>query len=143
MKNAKDVIISISGLQGGSNPPDSIEFVTNGKYHFEKDRIRLTYQESELTGMEGTETSISVTPEGVIMSREGMMNTRMSFIVGKRDTFLYDTPFGSATMALDTYRIQNRLGEHGGSMEIDYVLDLDHVVVGRNKFKINVREQRI
>jgi hypothetical protein len=26
-------------------------------------------------------------------------------------------------------------------MEIDYVVDMDHAVFGRNKFRINVREQ--
>ena len=31
--------------------------------------------------------------------------------------------------------------EHGGSMEIDYVVDMDHAVFGRNKFQMHVREQ--
>ena len=33
-------------------------------------------------------------------------------------------------------------GPMGGDMEIDYIVDLDHGVVGRNKFRINVREQK-
>ena len=45
-------------------------------------------------------------------------------------------------MGLDTHRISSTLGERGGDMEIDYVVDFDHAVVGRNKFKINVREQK-
>ena len=60
---------------------------------------------------------------------------------GTKNTFLYDTPFGSATMGLDTHRIHSTLGPKGGDMEIDYVVDFDHAVVGRNKFRINVRER--
>ena len=32
------------------------------------------------------------------------------------------------------------LDEHGGDLEIDYVVDFDHAAVGRNTFRINVRE---
>ena len=63
MENAIDVIISISGLQD-ARTPDNIEFVTCGKYSYEKNFIRISYMESELTGLEGTQTTITITPEG-------------------------------------------------------------------------------
>ena len=44
-------------------------------------------------------------------------------------------------MGLDTHRISSSLGEGGGELEIDYIVDFDHTVVGRNRFKINVRER--
>ena len=92
--------------------------------------------------MKGTRTSFIISPEQVVLAREGTMTSRMIFREGIKNTFLYDTPYGSATMGLDTHRISSTLGERGGDMEIDYVVDLDHAVVGRNKFKINVREQK-
>ena len=140
MENAIDVIISISGLQDAGTP-DNIEFVTCGNYCFEKGCIRISYQESELTGLEGTQTTITVTPEGVFLTREGTMTTCMKFIEGQRDSFLYDTPFGSATMTIDTNRIRTAFSPHGGVMEIDYVIDIDHSLVNRSKFRLNVREQ--
>lgn len=139
----KDVIISITGMQlldGGRD--DQIELSTGGKYGVEGDETVFSYMESELTGMEGTKTSFSVKPSGVIMSREGSLNTRMVFEEGKKHFFLYETPYGAVTMGVDTHRINNHLREDGGDIEIDYVLDFDHVVIGRNKFKINVREQK-
>jgi uncharacterized beta-barrel protein YwiB (DUF1934 family) len=78
---------------------------------------------------------------GVVMSREGKLNSQMIFQEGRKHQFLYETPFGAATMGVITSRIQNKLSEHGGDMEIDYVIDFDHTVVGRNKFLINVRER--
>ena len=140
----KDVIISIVGTQ---NPDaadrDSVELVTDGKYDYSPNgETKLYYSESELTGLEGTTTSFTVSPMGIVMSREGKTNTCMVFEQGKKHYFLYDTPFGSATMGVDTSRIRSSLDEHGGDMEIDYTVDFEHAVIGRNNFKIYIREAR-
>lgn len=138
----KDVIISITGVQSyPQGTDDSVELVTEGKYSFRDGRGELSYMESELTGMQGTRTSFTFTPTEVVLSREGTLTSKMIFREGTKNTFLYDTPFGSATMGLDTHRIHSTLGPKGGDMEIDYVVDFDHAVVGRNKFRINVRER--
>ena len=138
----KDVIISVTGVQQGVNGPDSMELVTAGQYGQDEKETLLTWQESELTGMEGTKTSLRVQRDGVVLSREGKLNTRMEFEEGKKRYFLYETPFGSATMGLNTRRIVNRLGRHGGEIEIDYSVDIDQTVVGRNRFFIRVKEPR-
>ena len=138
----KDVIISITGSQYAEQDSDeAMELVTDGQYCFKNGRGKLTYKESALTGMEGTVTSFLISPGEVILSREGTLTSRMVFREGTKNTFLYDTPYGSTTMGLDTHRISSSLGEGGGELEIDYIVDLDHTVVGRNRFKINVRER--
>ena len=138
----KDVIISITGTQDAPQGEDNtIELVTEGKYCFKDGRGKLTYMESELTGMAGTKTSFTFSPDEVVLSREGTLTSCMIFRQGTKNTFLYDTPYGSTTMGLDTHSIRSTLGEKGGEMEIDYIVDFDHAVVGRNKFKINVRER--
>jgi len=138
----KNVIISIMGTQNFSvGDDDSIELVTDGEYCYSDDETTLTYMESELTGLEGTKTSFKVNPMSIVMSREGTLNSSMVFEEGRKHFFLYETPYGSATMGVNTSRIMTRLGEHGGKMEIDYMVDFDHSVVGRNKFVIDIREQ--
>ena len=138
----KDVIISVTGIQQSSDGPDAMELVTAGQYGVSADEIRLTWEESELTGMEGTRTSLTVQPRSVRLEREGSLNTSMEFEEGRKHYFLDETPFGAATMGLDTHRIRNRLGAHGGDMEIEYVVDMDQNVVGRNRFYIQVREPK-
>ena len=138
----KDVIISVTGVQQGVNGPNAMELVTAGQYGQDEKETLLTWQESELTGMEGTKTSLRVQRQGVVLSREGTNNTRMEFEEGKKRYFLYETPFGSATMGLNTRRIVNRLGLHGGEIEIDYSVDMDQTGVGRNRFYIRVQEPR-
>ena len=65
----KDVIISVTGVQNSQDGPDSLQLVTAGKYGVDSDQICLTWEESELTGMEGTRTSITVQPRSVVLSR--------------------------------------------------------------------------
>lgn len=139
--NMRDVIISITGVQNDPNgDKDSVELVTTGQYGMENDEIRFTYEESELTGLDGTRTTFTVSPMGVVLRREGNLNSEMVFQQGRKNFFLYETPYGSATMGVDTRRIDTRLGEHGGDLELDYDIDFNHTPMGRNKFKINVRE---
>ena len=138
----KKVLISIKGSQRyDDNESDSIELITDGEYLYsESGETTFTYMESELTGLEGTRTSFTVSPNTVTMLREGKLNSRMIFEEGKKHIFLYDTPFGAATMGVNTHHLASELGEKGGEMEIDYILDFEHAVIGHNKFKINIRE---
>ena len=139
----KNVMISIKGLQlDPDGEQNGVEFVTDGVFEFQNGQGSFSYMESELTGMEGTKTSFEISPLGVIMTREGKLNSRMVFVEGKKHNFLYETPFGATTMGVNTKSISIDLHENGGDMEIDYVVDFQHSIVGRNMFKINVREQK-
>jgi len=139
----KDVIISIKGTQNDSEGGDNIiELETDGVFAYENGEGMLSYMESELTGLNGTKTSFTIGPMGIVMTREGSLNSRMVFEKGRKHNFLYETPFGSATMGVDTTNISMSFDEHGGNMEIDYVVDFQHSVVGHNMFKIRVSEQR-
>jgi len=137
----KEVMISIKGLQEIDGGEDGTELITQGSYTYGEDGIRLSYMESELTGLGGTKTDFLVRPGEVILSRTGSVTSQMIFQKGRRHDFVYETPHGMLTMGLDTHRIVTELGEHGGDMEIEYDLNFDHAIISRNKFKINVREQ--
>ncbi len=138
----KDVIISVTGIQHGRNGPDAMQLVTAGQYGVDHDQICMTWEESELTGRAGTRTSVTVQPNSVVLTRDGEAETAMEFEQGKKHYFLYETPFGSATMGLNTRRIRSSLGLHGGEVEIDYTVDVDQTIIGRNRFYIQVQEPK-
>ena len=138
----KDVIISVTGFQNGRHGPDSMQLITAGQYGVDADEIKLTWEESELTGLEGTRTSITIQPRSVVVRREGELNSTLEFEEGRKSYFLYETPFGSATMGVDTQRIRSCLDFHGGEMEIEYTLDVNQTIVGRNRFYIRVQEPK-
>ena len=140
----KDVVISIRAIQAcGMDDEDLVEFTTDGLYTFDGEVGCLTYMETEVTGLEGTRTSVMVMPDQVVVDRDGLITSRMVFKEGSRDSFLYNTPYGTATMNINTRRIHRQVGEHGGNVEIDYVVDMEHAVVTRNKFQLNITEQNM
>ncbi len=81
-------------------------------------------------------------PDQVVVDRDGMITSRMIFREGLKNSFLYNTPYGQATLGIYTNSIRRDMGEAGGSVEIDYVVDMEHAVVSRNRFQITVTEQQ-
>ena len=140
----KDVFITIKSSQNvGGNETDGAELITRGTYQYGKNGIRLSYMESELTGLEGTKTVFHVKPDEVVLSRKGSVYSQMVFHPGECSNFIYRTQYGLLQMGLDTLRLECALDEHGGSMEIEYDLDFERSFLSRNKFKINVREKEL
>ncbi len=142
----KDVIISIRGTQHSYQPgeegegPESVELVTDGRYEYGGDSSYFVYQESELTGMEGTVTTFRVEDGLVTLTREGAVNSQMLFQKGRKHVFLYDTPFGAMTMGVDTQQLRSETNEHGGKLDIIYSVDVDNVPLGKNIFRIDWKE---
>ena len=137
----KDVWISISNHQSdGQQEEDTMVFDTAGSYYYDDGVGVLSYQESELTGLEGTRTSVMVMPNQVVVDRDGMLTGRMIFREGMKDSYPYSTPYGQMMLGIDTRRIHHNFNENGGDVEIDYITDLAHTFVSRNKFRISVKE---
>ena len=138
----KDVVISINSIHRFEDrEEDRVEFTTDGQYRFEDGTGYISYQETDVTGLEGTETCVEVHPDEVVVDRRGSITSRMVFRRGEQNRFQYETPFGMATLGMDTKRIRHDIGADGGSVEIDYVLNVEHAIVERNRFTLNVRVQ--
>lgn len=135
--NAVIKIKSTQGLEFAR--ADEIEFVTDGEYLHDESGTLIKYMESELTGLSGTETALSIKGDEVIVRRRGTLNSRMEFREGEKSRFLYDTQFGSATLSVDTRKIKTRTDPTGCDIQIDYIVDMDHAIVSRNSLKVNVK----
>ena len=101
----------------------------------------LSYQETALTGMEGTTTRFQIQGPRVILTRSGTVNSQMVFEEGRQHTSLYETPFGELSVDIQTSVLKHNLTERGGLMEIKYSIAVEHTVTGRNCFKIRVRRK--
>lgn len=122
--------------------PDSIELMTEGTLTpTGEGGLVLSYQESELTGLEGTTTTFEIRGSQVILSRTGGVNSQMVFEEGKQHTSLYETPFGELAVDIQTSRLRHSMTERGGLMDLRYSISVDHTVTGRNAFKIRVRRK--
>ena len=121
---------------------DTIELVTEGCLEPDGDEgYTLTYQESQLTGLEGTLTTFQIEPDRVTLLRVGEVNSQMVFEEGRRHLSMYDTPYGALSIGVNTRRMRSDLSASGGSIEIDYAIEIDHALAGQNLFRIQVREK--
>lgn len=138
-----EVVISLHSIHDrGTENEDTLELTTDGLYSFDDGVGCLTYMESEVTGMNGTRTSLIAMPDKVVLDRDGLITSRMVFQPGQKSSVLYETPYGAAALSIDTRRISRSLGEKGGSLEIDYVLGVEHALVTKNSFRIRVEMQK-
>ena len=134
------VMLSIRGEQYFDGiDPDATELMTEGSMVLTGDGMVLSYEETELTGMEGTTTTFEVKGPQVILTRTGTVNSQMVFEEGRQHTSLYETPFGELSVDIQTSVLKHNLTERGGLMEIKYSIAVEHTVTGRNCFKIRVR----
>ena len=138
----KNVIISIKGVQRLEDAdPDTMELVTEGRLEQDGNSYTLSYQESELTGLEGTLTTFQIEPERVTLLRMGEVNSQMVFEEGRRHLSMYNTPYGALAVGISTKKMRTQLSPDGGSIEINYALEIDHAVAGENLFHIQVRQK--
>ena len=121
--------------------PDETKLMTEGTMEFTDEGIFLTYEETSLTGMEGTTTTFEVKDRQVILTRSGTVNSQMIFEEGRQHTSLYETPFGDLPVDIQTSVLKHNLSSGGGLMEIKYSIAVANNVTGRNCFKIQVKRK--
>lgn len=142
-RQENNVIISIRGQQAYEGAEEeSMELVTEGLLQWDGGAYNLSYQESEITGLGGTLTTFQIEKDCVTLLRVGEVNSQMVFQEGRRHLSMYDTPYGSLAVGINTRRMRAAIGERGGDIEIDYNIEIDHKVAGINLFQINVREKK-
>ena len=139
----ESVVISVEGTQRMvGEEKQTVQIVTDGTMKREGDMVYLSYEESEMTGMEGTTTTFAVGSDQVVLTRTGAVQAQMIFEKGKRNVSLYDMGFGALTIGVKARRLKNELGPEGGRLEISYGIEIENQVQGLNSFVIDVRKRR-
>ncbi len=137
----ESVVISVEGKQKFlGEEPQTVQIVTDGIMKRVGDVVYLSYEESEMTGMEGTTTTFAVKDDHVELTRTGAVQSRMVFETGKKNVSLYDMGFGALTIGIQARRLKNNLGPEGGRLEISYGIEIEDQIQGLNSFTIDVRK---
>jgi uncharacterized beta-barrel protein YwiB (DUF1934 family) len=137
----KNVIISVKGTQKDSDmDANRIELVTEGRYCKEGDAYLITYQESQVTGMDGTTTTLKVDGGVVTLMRSGSVNSQFVFEQGQKHVSHYDTSYGAFTIGVFANEVNINVDDLGGEIWVDYQLDIDNRKSGDNDFYLQIRE---
>lgn len=140
----ESVIISVEGTQKFlGQEAQTVQIVTEGTMKTVGDTVYLSYEESEVTGMEGTTTTFEIRKDHVELVRTGTTQSKMVFERGKKDVSLYDVGFGVMTIGVRARRLKNELGPGGGRLEISYGIEIGEEARGLNSFVIDVRKKDV
>lgn len=123
------VLISVKGSQQDAHgEEDTIELFTHGRRYAKNGVHYITYQESEISGMEGASTLLKVYADYVILVRRGGVDQRQEFRVGQRSRSRYVTPYGTMEISIQTTRLAITRVEDNSQVtgiHIEYELEID------------------
>jgi uncharacterized beta-barrel protein YwiB (DUF1934 family) len=132
-------VISIEGLQTNAGFANAdVKMMTEGKYFQKEGGYCISYKETEVTGMDGTTTSITVKDGIVTILRFGTINSQIIFKEGGKHVSHYDTGSGSFTMGVFANAVESDLNEAGGTIRIDYNIEVDDRPLAGNIIKIMI-----
>lgn len=106
MTDIKTIKLHIRATQSdGMGANDTTEFYTEGSC-YEKDGYScLRYEESEVSGMEGTMTTLEIGEQEAILRRTGAISSSMLFRRGCETQTLYATAFGDIDLSILTEKL--------------------------------------
>lgn len=138
-----NVLVSVKGNQHYGEDKEILELITEGKYYKKNDSFYVTYEESELTGMEGTTTTIKLEDGKVILQRSGENNSQLIFEEGQKHHGFYETMQGLCTVGVFSNNVDINLNEEGGNVSVKYHLDIQNNKIIKNNFHVKIRQRII
>lgn len=133
----KKAIISIVSNQDKDN--DAVEVVTPGDFYKKDDSYYAVYKETEISGMEGTTTTLKIETEKLSLIRMGTTSTKMEFEKNSEKHALYNTPYGTLEIKIDTKVLDISVDENGGNVFIQYLMSLSGQKSQDTTLKISIK----
>jgi uncharacterized beta-barrel protein YwiB (DUF1934 family) len=140
----KNAIISVVSKQADNidDDDDTIEVVTPGNFYKLDNSYYAVYEETEISGMKGTTTTLKIDDEKFTLIRTGTTNTEMKFKKYVRDLTLYNTPNGALDLTVDTKELKMNVDKSGGDVFIDYDMIIGNQQILSTTLKINIKAQQ-
>lgn len=135
----RPVVLTVRGRQSyAGQEPEIIELVTEGSMELCRDGWEISYEESELTGLEGVTTTFRVEPDKVILTRSGQLNSQMVFQEGTSHDSLYQMPFGTLMLTVKATRVFYDLVPDGGSIDLVYHITIENAEAGVIDYHLDI-----
>ena len=138
MKQA--VMLSIRGQQTyADQEPDGIELVTEGTMEFRDGGWDIAYEESDLTGLSGVQTTFRIEPGKVTLSRSGKLNSQMVFQQGVAHESLYQMEFGALMISVKATNLFFDITPAGGVIDLIYDIEIENSAAGVIEYHLDIR----
>jgi uncharacterized beta-barrel protein YwiB (DUF1934 family) len=137
----KNVLITVKSIQTlDENKTDHIELTTKGMFYRKNDAFYIIYDESEITGMECTTTTLKIESRRVTLIRMGNINCRQVFVKNEQHTSSYKTHYGNLILTIFPKEVDINLTPRGGRIDLEYELEVGGHHISYNTLHIKVEE---
>lgn len=137
-----DCVLGPTTVEEPENETDTMELTTEATLTETDDgRIAIRYAETELSGMEGTDTEISFRrddPDLVVIRRSGTVRNTLVLERGKFHTGLYETPIMPLEITTAAWQLENHLTMDGGTLFADYTLRIGTISTARTAMTLRM-----
>ena len=136
----KTVVLSIRGQQHyADQEPEVIELVTEGTLEKTEQGWSISYEESDLTGLEGVKTTFQVADKEMSLTREGKLNSHMVFKEGVPHDSLYEMGFGALMLTVCATKVDAKLNENGGTIDLVYSITVEQSEAGEIEYHLDIK----
>lgn len=134
-------IMTLKSIQREENDASESVLDTEILYYQNPDGERIiSYEESETTGMEGSNMQLRIAKDGMIsIVRTGSYQTHLVVQKGKKHFCHYETPFGEFAVGVSAKWIRNELTDEGGKLAMRYTVDANTTLLSDNEIQLHVR----
>ena len=137
------VKITIHSESQGLGDTKPITLVAFGQLTEKNGTTYVRYAESEVTGMEGTRTTLKGTADALTVIRHGRYEHRQQYERGRNSTFQYRTPYFTVPMTVFTRSLAIDRQEHSWKVRLLYDLEMDDQPSGSICLRIEIEEEKI
>ncbi len=102
----------------------------------------VRYEETKVTGMEGTRTTLKWTEDSLTVIRHGRYEHRQQYERGRNSTFQYRTPYFTVPMTVFTRSLAIDRQEHSWKVRLSYDLEMDNQPSGRICLRMRSRRKK-
>lgn len=136
----RKVLISVKTVQFLDGQPEEIELITEGEYYKDGNEYFASYDESEISGMEGTKTTMRIENDGLAIIRQGTTNSNLIFKKNIDHVSLYSTPYGSLEVTVKPSKVAIDISETGGKVELAYMMEASGIEPMNNTLELNIKQ---
>lgn len=134
-----NVTVTIQSLQVLETGKETMTQRTEGRLCRDGAGWLLSYREGEDSGLGETRTTLRLEEDRATLTRSGELTAHMVFQVGRPHTSLYETPYGKLPMTIRTLALKTDLDDRGGTVAIQYEIQLGGGPAGETRLRLTVR----
>ena len=134
--------MTLTSIQREEKDTSESTLDTEIQYYTNEDGERvIAYEESETTGMEGSNMQLRIAKDGMIsIVRTGTYQTHLVVQKGKKHFCHYETPLGEFAVGVSAKWVRNELTDEGGKLALRYTVDANSTLLSDNEIRIDIKK---